>query len=188
MLHVLSAEEVEVDGDHATLRLWAHSQPEAPAGRPRFRRGFPLPFSVEVDLDLVDGAWQLGDGVRITGDLRTALDALGIERLDAAISREIRWLATVGDLPMPMRRISQRGTVGRDPLWVARFVERYLSAVEEGRGSASQFAETEGYTPQGVSRILRRAEGLGLLTGRPGRGKAGGTMTDECRRLLAERG
>ncbi len=36
-----------------------------------------------------------------------------------------------------------------------------------------------------IHRYLKKAERLGLIADRPGRGKPGGTMTEKCRRVLA---
>ena len=44
--------------------------------------------------------------------------------------------------------------------------------------------ENPGYTAKNVRRIIDRAEQLGLITDRPGPGKAGGRMTTKCEELL----
>jgi hypothetical protein len=71
---------------------------------------------------------------------------------------------------------------------LAILVERYVAACAES-DKPMELLLTRHYPDETKPRLnkrLRRAQELGLFTGRPGRGKAGGEMTDTCWRLLAE--
>lgn len=70
---------------------------------------------------------------------------------------------------------------------LALLVERYVTACVEDTEPMERL-RTLYYPDEPKARLnqrLRRAQELGLFTGRPGRGRAGGEMTDKCRRVRA---
>lgn len=82
------------------------------------------------------------------------------------------------------------GRKGEPPLYYALLVRDYLTAIDEfgPRGFMPHLLERQarGLARSSVLRNIDRAEELGLITARPGHGKAGGRMTAKCRKILAE--
>lgn len=80
------------------------------------------------------------------------------------------------------------GRKGRPVADLALLVQCYVTACEESTEPMELLLSRDypGETKQALNRRLRRAVDLGLMTKRPGPGRAGGEMTDECRRVLAE--
>lgn len=79
------------------------------------------------------------------------------------------------------------GRRGHPDAFYAQWVARYLEACEASetpvRALVKQWGE-KGETTASINRYVKRAEVLGLITERPGRGRAGGTMTEKCKELL----
>lgn len=89
------------------------------------------------------------------------------------------WRNGLSESPRP-------GRLGHPPAFYAEWVEKYLAACGRTGTPTAELVKTHpGESPQSISRYLQKAERDGLITDRPGRGKAGGTMTDKCRRILA---
>lgn len=89
------------------------------------------------------------------------------------------WRSGVRESPRP-------GRSGHPPAFYAEWVERYLDACENhARPMNDLVADHPGVNASAIHRYLKRAEQLGLIADRPGRGRAGGTMTERCRRVLA---
>lgn len=124
--------------------------------------------------------------------IRSAADyaAVGLGMINRAIEAYWRKLekidetmfAQAGGVPRP-------GRAGHDELHYARWVKRYLDAVDaHGQQYMSHLlADHPGYTANVIRRTINEAATPKhrLIRDRPGRGKAGGTMTDKCQRLLA---
>jgi hypothetical protein len=70
---------------------------------------------------------------------------------------------------------------------LALLVQRYvqLCATESEPMAQLQFLYYEDESKARLNQRLRRAQQVGLFTGRPGRGHAGGEMTEKCKRVLA---
>ena len=113
------------------------------------------------------------------GMINRAIEAYwrNLEKLDETM------FAQAGGVPRP-------GRAGHDEKYYALWVRRYLDAVEQHgqRYMAHLLAEHPGYTANVIRRTISEAETTKhrLITNRPGRGKAGGTMTEKCKRILAE--
>lgn len=83
------------------------------------------------------------------------------------------------DAPRPGRR-------GHTIEYYALWVDRYLEACDEGRNKTPMKMLIEkhpGMSRSALNAIVEKAEVLKLIKGRT-RGKAGGTMTAKCRRIL----
>jgi hypothetical protein len=84
-------------------------------------------------------------------------------------------------------KVPRPGQKGHSIEHYALWVQRYLDAcADENHGRAPMKALVEqypGYDRKLINLWLARAEELGLLRGRA-QGKAGGTMTAKCRRIL----
>lgn len=86
--------------------------------------------------------------------------------------------------PMPLPR--RPGSSGRPEVFYVDIAARYVKAVDDGsRRPVADVAKQLGYSHQYVRDLLNGARERGLLT-RPPRGRAGGQLTDEARRLLED--
>lgn len=75
---------------------------------------------------------------------------------------------------------------GVSEVYLAQLAEAYVFLVQSGeRSTAAQLAEMTGRSPDTVKQHLHRVRKAGLLSSIPG--KAGGTLTNRARELLATR-
>lgn len=87
------------------------------------------------------------------------------------------------------REVHRPGRAGRPDVHYAEWARRYVEALEVSRSPIKHIvnddrAKGDHRTEQEVRAKVNRARDRGLLT-RPPKGRAGGELTDRCRRLLS---
>lgn len=128
------------------------------------------------------------DGEDTIADLKAEMRRLRlpwVARQWEYVLTQAKWAELPEEWRTGIRESPRPGRAGHPPAFYAEWVERYLSACEGPTPVASLAAAHPGVTPESIKRYLQKAEREGLIADRPGRGKAGGTMTDKCRRILA---
>lgn len=123
--------------------------------------------------------------------VRTSSDAkrVGLGMINQAIETFWRDLEKLDDTMFARAKgVPRPGRSGHTELHYARWVQKYLAAVETHgqRYMASLLESNPGYTASVIRRTINEAESskFKLITDRPGQGKAGGRMTDKCARIL----
>lgn len=116
----------------------------------------------------------------------SVFDGLRMGRLYAAAERHFKDRTRVdptmwGGLPR------RPGRNGHPIEYYADWTRRYLEAFGRvGQKCVKDLvAQDPNYDARFIQRTIDKADQLGLISDRPGRGKAGGTMTDRCREVLA---
>jgi hypothetical protein len=153
--------------------------------------------------------WEIQGNLRFDGD-RVVLDQLtlhppagGATMLDmsaqlrsmqmGAVQREWEWLLLQSpisaEFPDEVRRsmltANRPGRRGHPEHHYARWAARYVAACEDSPHPVQQLvAEYPGETTESINRYVRKAEALGFITERPGRGKAGGRLTSKAHEVL----
>jgi hypothetical protein len=93
-----------------------------------------------------------------------------------------RWRSGLAESPRP-------GRAGHPPEFYAEWAQRYVAACERRDQPVAWLVDQHpGVSKQSIARYLAKAEQLDLITNRPGRGRAGGELTERARHLLTKTG
>ena len=151
---------------------------------------------MEATLAMVEGAVRVEQIAFRPPPAEASVLALGAQmramRLGDVQRRWEKWLferVAYLELPEEWRRsmltANRPGRRGHPDIFYALWAERYVAALAKSKSPTKHLVDRfEGETADSINRYLRKAEDLEFLTGRPGRGKAGGELTAKARALL----
>lgn len=123
----------------------------------------------------------------LTSELQSAL---GLRGINQQVERHLRVVARLLELGEEWERatvdVRRPGRKGMSDLELVQWAQRYVEALEEEsrRPYAVLMERYPGWSDSGLKSIVRRSRKAGFLT-EVGRGKTGGELTDNARRLLA---
>lgn len=116
------------------------------------------------------------------------LRRMGLSEVHALWERMLRfhWMDLPDEWRAGMLDTARPGRRGWPLGFYADWVRRYVDACDRSDTPVELLVnEHPGETKAAIHRYLAAAEKRGLIADRPGRGKAGGRMTDKCQRVLA---